>query len=62
VVGEGTQDGVLIIDVGDGDTDRLKLVVLGAHLIEELLNFTVLGALHVNECLVEVGLGVFTLG
>jgi len=62
VVREGTQDGASIIDVRDGDTDRLKLVVLGAHLVEELPDFTVLGALHVNERLVEVGLGVFTLG
>jgi len=56
------QDGMLIIDVGDGYTDCLKLVALGAHLVEELPNFTVLGALHANEHLVEVGLGMFTLG
>ena len=62
MVGEGTQDGVSIIDVGDSDTNCLKLMALGAHLVEELPDFTVLGALHVNERLVEVGLGMFTLG
>ena len=62
MVWEGTQNGASIVDVSDGHTDHLKLVALGAQVIEELPNVTVLGALHVNECLVEVGFGMFTLG
>ena len=37
-------------------------MALGAQVIEELPNVTVLGALHVNERLVEVGFGMFTFG
>jgi len=62
VVGKGTQDGALIIDVRDSDTDHLKLMALGAHLVEEFPNVSVPGALHVDEHLVEVSLGMFTLG
>ena len=56
------QDGALIIDVGDSDTDCLKLMALGTYLIEELLDFTVPGTLHIDKHLVEISLGVLTFG
>ena len=56
------QNSVLIVNVSDGDTDHLKLMALGAQVIENLLNVAVLGALHVNECLVKVSFGMFAFG
>jgi len=62
MVQEETQNGASIVNVSDSHTDCLKLMVLGAQVVEELPNVAVLGALYVNECLVEVSFGMFTLG
>ena len=53
---------MLVVDIGDGDTDHLKFMTLGAEVVEELANVTKFQTFHVKERLIEVGFGIFTFG
>jgi hypothetical protein len=40
---------MLVVDIGDGDTDHLKFMTLGAEVVEELANVTTFQTFYVKE-------------